>query len=81
MTVSCTVTESGLGSSEEVVCKEEVKTCGIGGLAADDIAVGGPGAGKMVGGTGKVPLEEENSASGEEVVPRGPPGKGWVLTA
>ena len=81
MTVSCTTTESGLGSFEEVVCEEEVKICGIEGLAADGIAVGGPGAGKMVGSTGEVPLGEEKAASGEEVVPRGLPGKGWVLTA
>ena len=81
MTVSCTVTGSGIGSGEEVVCEEEVKTYGIKGLGADGIAVGGPVAGKTVGSTEGVLLEEEEVASGEEVVPRGPPGKGWVLTA
>ena len=82
MTVSCTVTGSGLGSGEEALCKEEVKKCGIKGLAADGIAVGRPRAGKTVGNTkGVIRVEEEEVASGEEVVPRGPPGKGWVLTA
>lgn len=81
MTVSCTVSESGLGSGEEVVCEEEIKTCGSEGLAADGIAVGGPVAGKRVGSNEGVPMVEENVASGEEVVPKGPPGKGWVLTA
>lgn len=55
--------------------------CGIKGLAADDIAVGGPAAGKRVGSTGGVRLVEGKLASGEEVVPKGPPGKDWVLTA
>lgn len=50
-------------------------------MAADGIAVGGPIAGKKVGSPeGILPVEEE-VASGKKVVPRGPPGKGWVLTA
>lgn len=82
MTVSCTVTGSGLGVGEKIVCEEEVKTCGgKGGLAADGIAVGGPGGGKTVGNIKGVLLVEEGVASGRKVVPRGPPGKGWVLTA
>ena len=81
MTVSCTVTGSGIGTDEEVLCEEEVKNCGIKRLGADGIAVGRPIAGKMVGSTEGVLVVEEEVASGEEVVPRGPPGKGWVLTA
>ena len=80
MTVSCTVTVSGLGSGKEALCEEEVKTDGIKGLPADGIAVGGPEAGKTVGRRGDGLLMEEEAAS-EEVMPRGPPGKGWVLTA
>ena len=80
MTVSCTVTGSGLGSGEEALCEEEVKKCGTKGLAADGVAVGRPIAGKKVGNTKGVMLIGEE-ASGEEVVPRGPPSKGWVLTA
>ena len=80
MTVSCTVTRSGLGSDEEALCEEEVKKCGTEGLAANGVAVGRPIAGKKVGNTKEVMLVE-GEASGEEVVPRGPPGKGWVLTA
>lgn len=81
MTVSCTVIGSGLGSGEEVICEEEIRKCGITGLAADGIAVGGPVVGKTVDSTEGVLLVEEEVASGEEVVPRGTPGKGWVLTA
>ena len=81
MTVSCTVTRSGLGSDEEALCEEEVKKCGTGGLAANGVAVARPIAGKKVGNTKEVMLVEEGEASEDEVVPRGPPGKGWVLTA
>ena len=81
MTVSCTVTGSRLGYGGKLVCEKEVKTCGTKGLAANGVAVGGPVVGKMVGNTKGVLLAEEEVASGEEVVPRGPPGKGWVLTA
>ena len=81
VTVFCTVTGSGLGSDEEVVCEEEVKTCEIERLVANGIAVRSPVAGKTVGTTGKAPLVEEKVASREETVPRGPLGKGWVLTA
>ena len=81
VTVSCTVTGSGLGSGEEALCEEEVKTCGTKGLTVDGTAVGRPIAGKKVGNTKGVILVEEEEASGEEVVPIGPPGKGWVLTA
>ena len=81
MTVSCTVTGSGLGSDKEALCEEEVKKCGIKGLAADGIAIGRLASGKMVDNTEGIPLVEEEVASGKEVVPKGPPGKGWVLTA
>ena len=81
MTVSCTVTGLGLGSSEEVICEGEVKTRRIKGLASDDIADGVPGAGKTVGSTEGILLVEETVASGEEVAPRGRFGKGWGLTA
>ena len=81
MTVSCTVTGSGLGSGEEALCEEEVKKCGTKGLAVDGIAVGRPIAGKMVGNNKGAMLVGEEEASGDEVVPRGQPGKGWVLTA
>ena len=81
MTVSCTVTGPGLESSEEEICEREVKTRRIKGLAADDIAVGGPGAGETAGSTEGILLVEETVASGEEVVPRGRFGKGWGLTA
>ena len=81
MTVSCTVTGSGLGSDEEALCEDEVKKCGTEGLAANGVAVERPLKGKKVGNTKRVMLVEEEEASGEEVVPRGPPGKGWVLTA
>ena len=81
MTVSCTITGSGLESSEEVICEGEVETRRIKGLAADDIAVGGPGAGKTAGSTEGILLVEGRVASGEEVVPRGRFGKGWGLTA
>ena len=81
VTVSCTVTGSGLGSSEEVLCEDEVKTCRITGLAAEGIAAGGPVAGNTVDNTKGLLLVEEEEASGKEGMPRGPPGKGWVLTA
>ena len=81
MTVSCTVTGSGLGSGKELLCEDEVKTYDIKVLTADGIAVRRPIAGKTVGSTEGVPLVEGEGASGKEVVPRGPPGKGWVLTA
>ena len=81
MTVSCTVTGSGLGTVKEVLCEDEVKTCGIKELAADGIAPGELAVGKTVGSTKGVPLVEGKAALGGEVVPRGMPGKGWVLTA
>ena len=81
MTVSCTVTGLGLGSDEEALCEDEVKKCGTEGLAVNGVAVGRPIAGKIVGNAKRVMLVEEEEASGEEVVPRGPPGKSWVLTA
>lgn len=81
MTVSSTVTGSGLGSCEEVVCEEEVKTRELNGLAAAGNAVGLPVAGNTVGSTKGILLVEGKCASGEEVVPKGRPSKGWVLTA
>ena len=81
MTVSCTVTGSGLGSAREVLWEVEVKNGGVKGPTTDGIAVGGPVKGKMTDSTEGTLLVEEEVASGEEVVPRGPPGKGWVLTA
>lgn len=81
VTVSCTVTVSGLGSGKEALCEDEVKKFGIKGLPSDGIAVGDPIAGKTVGNIKGVLLVEEEVASGEEGVPRGLPGKGWVLTA
>ena len=81
MTVSCTVTGSRLGSGEEALCEEEVKKSGIKGLAVGGVAVGRPIAGKTVGNAKGLMLVEGEEALGEEVVPRGPPGKGWVLTA
>ena len=81
MTVSCTVTGSGLGSGEEALCEDEVKTYDIKVLTTDGIAVRLPTVGNTVGSTEGVPLVEGEGASGKEMVPKGPPGKGWVLTA